>query len=169
MTCFLKIEYGRSDSEWLQRLVNKRYCSFLLALSHWFHLLWGKLTFAQWGLSSSPMEDTWWSERLSVLSDSLWLQELYSPRNSPSQNTGGGSLSLLQGIFPIQGLNPGLPHCRQILYQLSHRERHMGKHWHFLPTVWMSHVEVDPLHPAESSYTVAMAKSLSATLCETLS
>ena len=33
-----------------------------------------------------------------------------------------GSLSLLQGIFPTQGLNPGLPHCRQILYQLSTRE-----------------------------------------------
>ena len=32
-----------------------------------------------------------------------------------------GSLSLLQGIFPTQGSNPGLPHCRQILYQLSHR------------------------------------------------
>ena len=32
-----------------------------------------------------------------------------------------GSLSLLQGIFPTQGLNPGLPHCRQILYQLSHK------------------------------------------------
>ena len=32
-----------------------------------------------------------------------------------------GSLSLLQGIFPTQGSNPGLPHCRQILYQLSHK------------------------------------------------
>ena len=32
-----------------------------------------------------------------------------------------GSLSLLQGIFPTQELNPGLPHCRQILYQLSHK------------------------------------------------
>jgi len=31
-----------------------------------------------------------------------------------------GNLSLLQEIFPIQGSNPGLPHCRQILYQLSH-------------------------------------------------
>ena len=41
--------------------------------------------------------------------------------NSPSQNTGVGSLSLLQGIFPTQRLNPGLPHCRQILYQLSHK------------------------------------------------
>ena len=36
------------------------------------------------------------------------------------QNTGAGSLFLLQGIFPTQGLNPGLPHCRWILYYLSH-------------------------------------------------
>ena len=41
--------------------------------------------------------------------------------NSPGQNTGMGTLSLLQGIFPTQGLNPGLPHCRWILYQLSHK------------------------------------------------
>ena len=33
---------------------------------------------------------------------------LFSPGNSPGQNTGVGSLSLLQGIFPTQGLNPGL-------------------------------------------------------------
>ena len=45
---------------------------------------------------------------------------LHSPWNSPGQNTGVGSLSVLQGIFPTQGLNPGLLHCRQILYQLSH-------------------------------------------------
>ena len=41
--------------------------------------------------------------------------------NSPGQNTGVASLSLLQGIFQTQGSNPGLPHCRQILYQLSHK------------------------------------------------
>ena len=35
--------------------------------------------------------------------------------------TGVGSLSLLQGIFPTQGLNPGIPHCRRILYQLSYQ------------------------------------------------
>ena len=46
---------------------------------------------------------------------------LYSSRNSPRQNTAVGSLSLLQGIVPTQGSNPGLPHCRQILYQLSHQ------------------------------------------------
>ena len=44
-----------------------------------------------------------------------------SPWNSPGQNTGVGSLSLLQGIFPTQGSNPGLLHYRQILYQLSHK------------------------------------------------
>ena len=38
------------------------------------------------------------------------------------KNTGVGSLSLPQGIFPTQGSNPGLPHCRCICYQLSHRE-----------------------------------------------
>ena len=61
------------------------------------------------------------SESCSVLSDSLWLHGLYSPWDSPGQNTGVGSLSLLQGIFPIQGSNPGLPHCSWILYQLSHQ------------------------------------------------
>ena len=39
------------------------------------------------------------------------------PWNSPGQNTGAGSLSLLQGIFPTQGLNPSLLHCRWVLYQ----------------------------------------------------
>ena len=57
----------------------------------------------------------------SVVSNSLRPQGLCSPWTSPSQNTGVGSLSLLQGIFPTQGSNPGLPHCRQILYQLSHK------------------------------------------------
>ena len=55
------------------------------------------------------------------MSESLQLHGLYSPWNSPGQNTGVGSVSLLQGIFPTQGLNPGLPHGRQILYQLSHK------------------------------------------------
>jgi len=44
-----------------------------------------------------------------------------TPWNSPGQNTGVGSHFLLQGIFPTQGSNPGLLHCRQILYQLSHQ------------------------------------------------
>ena len=44
-----------------------------------------------------------------------------NPWNSLGQNTGVGGLSLLQGIFPAQGSNPGPPHCGQILYQLSHK------------------------------------------------
>ena len=43
------------------------------------------------------------------------------PWNFLGHNIGVGSLSLLQGIFPTQGSNPGLPLCRGILYQLSHR------------------------------------------------
>ena len=61
------------------------------------------------------------SESCSVVSDSLQHHGPYSPWNSPSQNTGVGSLSLLQGIFPTQELNPGLLHCWRILYQLSHK------------------------------------------------
>ena len=45
---------------------------------------------------------------------------IYSPWNSPGQNTGVGSLSLLQGIFPTQESSRGLLHCRKILYQLSY-------------------------------------------------
>ena len=46
---------------------------------------------------------------------------VYSGLNSPGQNTGGGSLSLLQGIFPTQESNWGLLHCRRILYQQNYQ------------------------------------------------
>ena len=102
------------------------------------------------------------SESFSVMSDSLWPHGLYSPCNSPGQNTGVGSLSFsfpgdlpnpgiqprsptlkadsspaepqgkprntglgslssLQRIFPTQDSNRGLLHCRRILYQLSYQ------------------------------------------------
>ena len=54
------------------------------------------------------------------MSNSLRPHVLYGPWNSPSQNTGMGSLSLLQGVFPTQGSNPGLLHCRRILYLLCY-------------------------------------------------
>ena len=57
----------------------------------------------------------------SVVSNFLQSHGLYSSWNSPGQNAGVGSLFLLQGTLPTQGSNPGLPHCRWILYQLSHR------------------------------------------------
>ena len=61
------------------------------------------------------------SEICSGVSNSLRPHGLYSPWNSPGQNTGVGSLSLLQEIFPTQGSNPGLLHYRWIPHQLSHK------------------------------------------------
>ena len=69
----------------------------------------------------------WESESCSIFFDSLWPHGLYSPWNSSGQNTGVGSLSLLHGLFPTKELNPGLLHCRWILYQLSHKGSH---HYH---------------------------------------
>ena len=62
----------------------------------------------------------------SVVSDSLRPRGLQParplcPRDSLGKDTGVGCHALLQGIFPTQGLNPGLPHCRRILYHLSHQ------------------------------------------------
>ena len=61
------------------------------------------------------------SESGSVVSNSLWPHGLYSLWNSLGQNTGMGSLSLFQGIFPTHGSNPGLLHCKRILYQMSNK------------------------------------------------
>ena len=61
----------------------------------------------------TPVSAKW---NCSVMSDSLWPHGLYSPWNSPGQNTRVSSLCLLQGIFPTQGSNPCLPDCRWILY-----------------------------------------------------
>ena len=49
-----------------------------------------------------------------------WYARLLCPWGSPGKNTGVDCQFLLQGIFPIQGSNPDFPHCRQILYHLSH-------------------------------------------------
>ena len=77
------------------------------------------------------LHDFFWNSALQTLflplkvkatqlwSNSLRPQGLYSPWNSPGQHTGVDSLSLLR--IPTQGSNPGLPHCRQILYQLGHK------------------------------------------------
>ena len=66
-----------------------------------------------------PKESKSENESHSVVSYSLWPHGLYSSWNSPGHNNGVSSHSLLQGIFPTQEPNPGLPHCRWILYQLS--------------------------------------------------
>ena len=66
-------------------------------------------------LSCSAMSDSLWSQGLLPIS-------LLCPWNSPDKNTGMGCQSFIQGIFPTQGSNPGLWHCRQILYRLSHKQ-----------------------------------------------
>ena len=75
---------------------------------------------------------------------------IYSPGNSPGQNTGVGSLALLQGIFPTQGWNPGLPHCRWILYQLSHKGSPRILEWVAYP---FSRESSQPRHRTQVSHT----------------
>ena len=67
------------------------------------------------------------------------------PWNSPGQNTGVGSRSLLQGIFQTQGSNPGLTHYRWIPYQLSHQGR----------LLWLSNI---PLYIGTTSYLYIQGK-----------
>ena len=83
----------------------------------------------------------------SVVSNSLRPHGLYNPWNSPGQSTGVGSLSLLQRIFPTQGWNPGLLHCQQILYQLSHKWSPRILEWVAYPFSrgWVSSIVVDSL------------------------
>ena len=64
----------------------------------------------------------------SALSSPLWhamlacsLPDSFVQESSPGKNPGVGCHALLPGIFPTQGSNPGLPHCRRILYHLSHQ------------------------------------------------
>ena len=68
-----------------------------------------------WGLKSE-------SESRSVMSSSLWPHRFIQSMEFSRPESWSGLLSLLQRIFPTQGWKPGLPHCRQILYQLSHEE-----------------------------------------------
>ena len=98
-------------------------------LNHWLPPLWCKHVEGKAlpvVFTTDPLCLAHRSVSPSVVSDSLQphgLQpsRLLCPWNSPGKNTGVGSQSLWQGIFPTQEWNPGLPHCRQILYHLSHQ------------------------------------------------
>ena len=108
----------------------------------------------------------WWefkSESRSVVSDSLWPHELYRPWNSLGQNTGVGSLSLLQRIFPTQGLNWGLLNCRWILYQLSYQGHRMGT-WvlqiqQIMLEYWSSATDCSPVSPITLTVTACHSHS----------
>ena len=82
--------------------------------------IWSGLEF-NWSRIWSFLSQRTGEVKVAQMCLTLQTHQRYSPWYFPGQNTGMGSLSLLQGIFPTQGLNPGLPHCRQILYQLSHK------------------------------------------------
>ena len=74
---------------------------------------------------------------------------LCDPMDCLGQNTGVGSLSLLQGIFLTQGLNPSLPHCSWILYQLSHKGSPRKVEWVAYPfSSGSSHPGLEPGPPA---------------------
>ena len=80
------------------------FCIILLAISYYtFHCCWVMQSLVKW----KSLSHVWLFVILFV--------------SSPSQKTGVGSHSLLQGIFPTQGSDPDFPHCRRILYCLSHQ------------------------------------------------
>ena len=95
---------------------SNEYLGLIFLRNDWFDLL------AVQGTLKSLLQDHKWNESESR---SVCLTHCNSPWNSLGQATGVGSQSLLQEIFPTQGLNPGLPHYRQILYHLSHQ----GSSW----------------------------------------
>ena len=93
--------------------------------------------------------------KVAQLCPTLRPQGLCSQWNSPGQNTGVGSLSLLQWIFPTQGSNPGLPHCRQILYQLDHKARPRILEWVDYPfSRGSSNPGIEPGSPALKAHSL---------------
>ena len=111
--------YSRICQNW-DNVVPPETINILLLLSHQLILLFA-VPLIQQTQMKARVKRLQESESCSVVSDSLQPQGLQSPWNSPGQNTGVGSLYLLQDIFPTQELNPGLPHCRHILHQLSYK------------------------------------------------
>ena len=94
-------------------------------------------------------EDEWDTD--TTLKCRVWLTTLWTiarllcPWDSPGKNTGVGCHALFQGIFPTQGSNPDLPHCRQILNHLSHqgspnKNNNLWLHVPWIP--WVRHYSV---------------------------
>ena len=90
----------------------------------------------QFNLQTKPLHISYYvseSESHLVLSDSLWPQGLYSPWNFPGHNTGVVAFPFSRGSSQPRVWTEGLPHCRRILYQLSHK----GKPYYMLSIVLM--------------------------------
>ena len=108
------------------------------------------------------------SKRHSVMSDSLRHHGLYSVWNSPGKNTEVGSLSIFQGIFPTQGSNPGLPHCRKILNQLSYQGStwKQTKHVLFLIGDWNAKGGSQEIHGVTGNFGLGVQNEASQKLTE---
>ena len=100
-------------------------------------------------VSHSVMPNSLWSH-------GLWLARFLSPWNSPDKNTGRGCHSLFQEIFPTQGLNPRLLHCRQILYCLSHQGKWKWNHSVVSNSLW----PMDCSLPSSSVHGILQARIL---------
>ena len=86
-----------------------------------------------------------WKWSLSVVSHSLWPHGLYSPWNSQPRILEWVAFPFSRGSFPTQGWNPGLPHRRRILYQLTHKGRKSLKcKWNISKTLGMWPPPSDP-------------------------
>ena len=110
---YLRIHYNFSLwLDWAFCALGKNYIQSSFTLSYYLQNDWWPLVFSSWLVSHAPPFGC----------DAKVAQSCPTLCDSPGQNTGVGCLSLLQEIFPTQGLNPGLPHSRQILYQLRHKE-----------------------------------------------
>ena len=110
-------------------------CSLLLCSrsvvsnSLWPHGLWPSRLLCPWGFSRQgywngppcPPPGILPNPGIEPRSPTLWADSLPAEPPGKPMNTGVGSLSLLQGIFPTQKSNLGLLHCREILYQLSYQ------------------------------------------------
>ena len=124
----LKLEIPVSESWFHNFLAVWPWISHLAPLNLHFLSFEGGLAFTG---TISQVCEVKWSESHSVVPESLWPHGLHSPWKSPGQNTGVDSLSLLQEIFPTQGSNLDILHCR-ILYLLSHQgssHRFVGIQW----------------------------------------
>ena len=110
----------KSDSSrnylWELIIIKNRYLIFQLA-QPWWDLWVGPLKSCCTQITFLQLSIKWkWLSHVWLFATPWTIQSLEFSRPS-----GVGSLSLLQGIFPTQGLNPGLPHCRRILNKLSHQ------------------------------------------------
>ena len=135
---FVLVFYQRYLSERLRKTKHWRREASIRMLSHPSSTTVGYCSWTLWRAMymslgivqpSAWEKEMIWSGSCSVVSDSLQPSGLYSPWNSPIQNTGVCSLSLLQGIFPTQGLNLGLPHFIAGRFFTGWATREAQEHW----------------------------------------